>query len=262
MKTPYNEFLNFAADIAQVAGDIQKEYFRSKKFGITEKGNAFDVVTTADKESESIICSMIHMKYPSHSILSEESGLFQADAEYQWVIDPLDGTTNFSSGLPLFNVSIGLKHNGTTVAGVVLAPALNELFYAEKGKGAWLNGKRIKVKPQRSLEHSVISTGFPYDKALTDDNNLGNVARVLPHVRGLRRLGSAAIDICYVAAGFLDGYWEIALHEWDVCAASLIATEAGATVTPLRNDRDVSLMVTTPGIHDKLRALLLPPPID
>ncbi|MBR1544036.1 MAG: inositol monophosphatase [Muribaculaceae bacterium] len=257
----YDKLLEFAISLAKQAGEIQLSYFRDKNLSISTKQNDFDIVTAADKASEKIISGGIRLTYPTHSILSEESGLTDSDtSEYLWVVDPLDGTTNFSAGLPLFNVSIGVKHKGETVVGVVYAPYLGELFTAVKGRGAFLNGERIHASEETSLSRSVITTGFPYDKAVNKDNNLDNVERVLPVVRGLRRLGSAALDISYVAAGFLDGFWELALHEWDVCAATLIATEAGARVESLRPDRIVSIVVAPEGIFGQLRALLAPKP--
>lgn len=255
----YDKILADAISFAKEAGKVQLSLFRSKTLGITTKQNDFDIVTEADKAAERIIKGGIQSKYPTHSILSEESGLTQEGNEFQWVIDPLDGTTNFSAGLPLFNISIGIRHNGKTVAGVVYAPYLGELFSAVVGKGAYLNGNPVSVSHKSSLSQCVIATGFPYDKAVNPDNNLDNVERVLPEVRGLRRLGSAALDISYVAAGFLDGFWELGLREWDVCAASLIAAEAGAVVQSLRPDRNISLVVAPQEIFGQLRALLAPP---
>ena len=168
------------------------------------------------------------------------------------VIDPLDGTTNYSQGLPIFTVSIGLQCKGETVLGVVYAPYLNELYEACKGKGAMLNGCSIHVSGKNDTQESVVSTGFPIDKDRNPDNNLDNLARILPMVRGVRRQGSAAFDLCCVAAGILDGYWEFNLHLWDVCAGILIVTEAGGTVRSFREDRNVSIVTGTPAIVEKL----------
>lgn len=245
-----------AMDMAHKAGNIQMEMFRSGHLSIVTKQNAYDVVTAADKASEALIVDSINELYPDHSILSEESGLHEGDAEWQWVIDPLDGTTNYSNGLPIFNVSIGTKHYGETVVGVVYAPALGEMFHAIKGHGAFLNGKAITCSDKTSLEEAVLSTGFPYDKAVNPDNNIDRASRVIPVVRGLRRLGSAALDISYVGAGFLDGYWEMSLNEWDVCAALLIASEAGAQWSDFRTDRNRSVIVTSPGIYNELYKLI------
>ena len=175
---------------------------------------------------------------------------------YRWVIDPLDGTTNYSQGLPMFSVSIGIEHCGETVIGVVFAPYLNELFHAVKGEGAFLNGNPVKVSGKSALGHSVVATGFPVDKDTNPDNNLDNVARIMPKVRGLRRLGSAAMDLCYTAAGFLDGYWEMNLHRWDVSAGLLILEEAGGRFSHFRDDRNVSIVAGTPAIHDMLFPML------
>ena len=241
---------------AKEAGEIQLKYFRSKNLKINTKLNESDVVTVADKESEAVIISHIHATYPGHSILSEESAPEEHSSDYQWVIDPLDGTTNFSSGLPQFCVSIGLRYKGKTIMGVVYAPYLGELYTAVAGEGAYLNGNRIHCSEETDIHRAVVSTGFPVDKGVTPDNNLDNVARIMPLVRGLRRMGAAAVDICSVAAGFLDGYWEINLHEWDVCAGLLIAEEAGAAYHFFRNDRNVSVMVAAPEIAKIIRPLL------
>lgn len=251
-----DKILRDAMEMARRAGEIQMKLYRSGHLDIVTKQNAYDVVTAADKASEKLIVETINRLYPTHSILSEESGLHDGDNEWQWVIDPLDGTTNYSNGLPVFNVSIGVKHRGETVVGVVFAPALGEMFHAVKGGGAFLNGKPIRCSGKTRLEEAVLSTGFPYDKAVNPDNNIDRAARVIPVVRGLRRLGSAALDISYVGAGFLDGYWEMSLNEWDVCAGLLIASEAGATWSDFRTDRNRSVIVAAPGIYDQLNALV------
>ena len=241
---------------ARRAGKVQLEYFRTSNLGITTKLNDSDIVTVADKLSEEAIIDFVHEHYPNHSILSEESGSELHESDYEWVIDPLDGTTNFSSGLPTFCVSIGIRYKGTTVVGVVYAPYLDELFHAVRGEGAYLNGKAIAVSGKSDIHKSVVSTGFPVDKNVSADNNMDNVERVLPLVRGLRRFGAAAVDICYVAAGLLDAYWELNLHEWDVCAGLLIAEEAGAEIEHFRTDRNVSVLVATPAIAKVISPLL------
>lgn len=251
-----DDLLIDAIEYAHKAGNIQLGYFRSKHLHIDTKLNQSDIVTDADKASEDIVIESIHEKYPSHSILSEECGAKKRDSDYEWVIDPLDGTTNFTSGLPQFSVSIGIKYKGETIVGVVFAPYLHELFHAVKGEGAFLNGVPISVSDKTDLAQSVVCTGFPVDKGTNSDNNLDNVERVLPLVRGLRRLGSAAIDISYVAAGILDAFWELNLHEWDVCAGLLIAREAGATAWHFRDDRNVSILVGTPAIERAVAPLL------
>ena len=249
----YTTVLQHAIAMAKQAGDIQLSLFRSRELNIATKQNDFDVVTTADKASERAIVDFINDIYPDHSILTEESGLsLRGNTAWEWVIDPLDGTTNYSAGLPWFNVSIGVKHHGQTVVGVVYAPRLGELFTAVKGGGAWLNGQRIAPSETPSLTKAVVATGFPYDKAVNPDNNLDNFERIMPVVRGLRRLGSAALDICYVAAGFLDAYWEMNLNEWDVCAAMLIAHEAGAWAARFRPDRNWSILAANQALAPAL----------
>ena len=251
-----SELLSNCLAMAKEAGKIQMELFRSSHLNIRTKYNESDVVTDADKRSEQLIISTIKAKYPTHSILSEESGASTCNSDYRWVIDPLDGTTSYSNGLPHFSVSIGVEYRGETIVGVVFAPYLNECFYVVKGEGAYLNGKRITPGNKTSLRQAVVATGFPVDKDTTSDNNLDNFSRVLPRVRDVRRLGSAAIDTCYVAAGFLDAYWELNLHEWDVCAALLIAKESGAKVDNFRHDRNISILVASPTLMPLIRPLI------
>lgn len=251
-----SEILSDCIEWAREAGRVQLDFFRSGNLNIQTKFNKSDVVTDADKKSEQVIISQIRKKYPTHSILSEESGESFNDSDYLWVIDPLDGTTNFSCGLPEFSVSIGVQYKGKTIVGVVFAPYLNELFHAIKGQGAFLNGKPIRASFKSDIQEAVIATGFPVDKNITNDNNLDNFSKVLPLVRDMRRLGSAAVDISYVACGVLDAYWELNLHEWDVCAGLMIAEEAGAKIDYFRSDRNVSVLVAGPKMMEKVSPLL------
>lgn len=259
MNSMYDEFLEFAVQMAKGAGGIQLSYFRGDDLSIRTKSNVYDVVTRADEESEEYIAKAITACYPDHAILGEEGGSRgNASGDYRWVVDPLDGTTNYSQGLPLFTVSIALQYKGETIAGVVYAPYLKELFTATKGGGAYLETvlrtpERLRVGQKQTLSTSVIATGFPYDKDVNPDNNSDNVARIIPHVRDVRRLGSAAYDICCVAAGLLDGYWELALHEWDVCAADLILREAGGVISDLREDRGISMIAGNKTIVGEIR---------
>lgn len=203
----YDELLKFAVQLAKAAGGIQLAYFRGDRLSIETKSNVYDVVTRADMESEELIAGMIAERYPDHAILGEEGGCRgNAASDWRWVVDPLDGTTNYSQGLPLFTVSIALQYRGETIVGVVYAPYLNELFTATKGGGAYLQyasrePERIRVGEKQTLATSVIASGFPYDKDVNPDNNSDNVARIIPYVRDVRRLGSAAYDISCVAAG-------------------------------------------------------------
>lgn len=239
----YSKFLAEATKWAIEAGEVQLEYFRSSVLRSNTKQNDFDVVTEADKSSEKLIMESIARTFPDHGILSEESGeAGKCNSEWRWVIDPLDGTTNFSKGLPVFSVSIALEHNGEIVVGVVYAPYLHDLFQAAKGCGATLNGEYIHCKANRDLPTMVVATGMPYDRAMNPDNNLDNIARVCTKVRGTRRMGSAAIDLCYTAAGFFDAYWELNLNPWDVAAGALMMKEAGGTVRSIRDNRNISII--------------------
>lgn len=248
---PYSDLLEAARHMALEAGKLQLAYFRAGGLPTDTKTNESDIVTEADRASEAVILERLKRDFPDHAVLSEESGEAGCqDAEYRWVIDPLDGTTNFRSGLPYFSVSIAVQHMGHTVAGVVYAPYLGEMFCAVKGGGATLNGKPISPSAITSLNRAVLATGFPVDKDINPDNNLDNVQRLLPSVRGLRRLGSAAMDICYTAAGFLEGYWEMNLHEWDVAAGLLVAKESGCETGEFREGRNLSILVATPALYE------------
>lgn len=246
------QLLRQACAIAKEAGKIQLGLFRKPALDISTKLSDADIVTIADRRSESVILQAIADAHPEHAILSEESGENASDSPFRWVIDPLDGTTNFAAGLPLFSVSIAIEYMGQAIAGVVYAPYLDEMFTAIRGRGAMLNGAPIHCSDNKILSRAVISTGFPVDKSTNPDNNLDNVSRILPDIRGLRRLGSAAIDISYVGAGFLDGYWELNLHHWDVAAARLIAEEAGARTALFRQGRGLSVVAASPDIFTQI----------
>ncbi len=251
-----SQWLASARQMAREAGEVLTGFFRRRDLSIEDKGSAYDIVTEADKGSERIILDHIHRFYPDHAILSEESGDDHRQACCQWVIDPLDGTVNYSAGLATYCISIGLKVDGVTRMGYVYAPTLGEEFFAIKGKGAYGPYGRLQAKSTTELQRAVISTGFPYDKATNPDNNLERFAQVMPRVRGIRRLGSAAMDLCYVAAGWLDGYWELNLKEWDACAGELIALEAGAVVKRYRNNHGICILAACPGIAPQLLELV------
>ena len=246
------QWLQSACLMGREAGEVLKHYFRRRDLNIEDKGSAYDIVTEADKASERIIIDHLHSQYPDHAILSEESGDDHRHAQCQWVIDPLDGTVNYSAGLATYCISIGLKVDGETRMGYVYAPTLDEEFYAIRGKGSYGPYGRLRAKDTTELQRAVVSTGFPYDKATNPDNNLDRFAQVMPRVRGIRRLGSAAMDLCYVAAGWLDAYWELNLKDWDACAGELIALEAGATVKRYRNDHGICIFAACPGIAPTL----------
>lgn len=255
----FEEYLDFAVGMAREAGRIQLSYFRGDDLAMKTKSNVSDVVTRADRESEELIVRSILERYPTHAILGEEGGARgDAASEWRWVVDPLDGTTNYSQGLPVFCVSIALQYRGETVVGVVYAPYLRELFTAVRGGGAWCrrgDGEpvRLHVSTKQRLDCSVVATGFPYDKSENPDNNSDNVARILPHVRDVRWMGAAAYDLSCVAAAMLDGFWELNLHEWDVCAASLLVIEAGGVVESLRADRGVSPVAGSAALVEQMK---------
>lgn len=225
---------------------------------IRKKG-AIDLVTDADVESEAAIIDTITRAFPDHGILAEESGAHDGSGG-RWIVDPLDGTTNFAHNLPLFCVSIAFADKGDILAGFVLAPLLNELFVAVKGQGARLNGKPIAVSSTPTLADSLLVTGFPYDHQTGFDAMIGRFARSLTATQGVRRLGSAALDLCYVASGRFDGFWEQHLKPWDTAAGLIVAAEAGARTTVFSGAPyaiDQPEIVSSNGvIHDDLLNLL------
>lgn len=220
-----------ASDIALRAGEALMQYYgHSHQEKI--KQNVFDIVTEGDRAAEAVIVPALHAAFPDHHVVSEESGdtgATAADAEYFWHIDPIDGTSNFASNLPLFSVSIGMSdRNHRPLVGVVLNPVYNELFSAAAGHGATLNGKPLRVSNTTTLDRAMLATGFPYNFSLDrSDNNLREWVEFTLRARGLRRFGSAALELCFIAAGRLDGYWERHLHSWDIMAGLLIVQEAG-----------------------------------
>ena len=222
--------LNFAINTARDAGQILLEKY-GRKHQITKKGD-INLVTEADLASEKLIIERIKSYYPKHSILAEESGnaVVMGDSTWKWIIDPLDGTTNFAHDYPCFCVTLALEHNGEIVIGVTFDPTRNELFAAEKGQGATLNNKPIRVSETENLGDSLIVTGFPYDFKQKDDF-ARHLTDFLLNSRGVRRDGSAAIDMAYVACGRFDGFWEEGLNAWDVAAGVLLIEESGGSVT-------------------------------
>ena len=253
MEINLQDALERAAAWAREVGGMQVRCFRGNDLGIETKSNAYDVVTRVDRQSESMLLERIAAAYPGHAVLGEESGEHRSDSDYLWVVDPLDGTNNYSQGLPVFTVSIGLRYRGETVMGVVYAPYFNEMYTALRGGGAFLDGRRLRVGEKDMLKYCVLGTGFPYDKDVNPANNADNLSRILPHIRGVRRMGSAAYDLCCVAAGFLDGYWELCLHEWDVCAGLLILEEAGGVAEPFRADRGINLVAGNPAVVARMK---------
>ena len=217
-------------NIAKEAGEIVREGF-GKKVKIEYKSNETNLVTEIDKASEKHITDFIRKKYPGHDILAEEGSEKKSGSEYLWVVDPLDGTTNFAHGLPIFSVSIGLQRNGKTISGVVYDVMQDITYFAEEGAGAFANSERIKVSLNDKINHSVLVTGFPYNINENPEHALEKFSALTRRARAIRRLGSAALDLCYVAKGVFDGFWEVYLHPWDFCAGMLIVEEAGGMVT-------------------------------
>ena len=225
--------------IAKEAGQIVREGF-NKNLKIEYKSNDSDLVTNIDKASEKLITDFIKKKYPSHGILAEEGGSIKNSSEYIWVVDPLDGTVNFAHGLPIFSISIGLQKDGKTIAGVVYDIPNDVLYSAEKDGGAYSNNEKIRVSENSNIAHSILVTGFPYNIRENPYNALEKFVALTKASRGMRRLGSAAIDFCYVAKGVFDGFWEVYLNPWDICAGKLIVEEAGGRVTDFNNN-DISI---------------------
>jgi len=225
--------LTIAVKAARQAGSIINRAARSGGEQAFTRKRHNDFVTEVDKAAEAAIISTLHHAFPDHAILAEESGR-HGDAEFLWIIDPLDGTTNFIHGFPQFAVSIGLQHKGVLTQGVVYDPWKNELFTASRGSGAFLNDKRIRVSRCLNLRDALLGTGFPFRGEESLDEYLGMFRAMTMKTAGLRRAGAAALDLAYVACGRLDGFWEIGLHPWDIAAGALLITEAGGMVADLQ----------------------------
>ncbi len=245
--------------ISKEAGSLIRNAFGTN-FKIEFKTNESNLVTEVDKASEKLITGFVKKKFPSHGILAEEGSSFNKESEFLWVIDPIDGTTNFAHGLPIFSVSIGVQKNGKTIAGVVY-DVMNDITYsAELGSGAFANSEKISVSKNDKLSRSVLVTGFPYNIAENPENALGKFVALTTVARGVRRLGSAAIDFCYLARGVFDGFWEVQLHPWDVCAGKLIAEEAGGLVTDFNgNQIDIyseKFLATNGLIHNEIMEIM------
>jgi myo-inositol-1(or 4)-monophosphatase len=245
--------------LARRAGKLVRDGF-DKKHEVSYKG-VIDLVTEVDRASETLLLEEIRGRWPEDMIMAEESGLSQGDKQHFWYVDPLDGTVNYAHHIPIFSVSLAWAREGKVVLGVVFDPIHDELFSAERGKGARLNGHRIHVSDARELAKSLLVTGFPYDAWDTEHDNFANFVRLSKMTQGVRRFGSAALDACWVAAGRFDGFWEMSLHSWDVAAGGLIAEEAGATVTNTTGGPDYltspqSVIAAAPAIHGLIQEQL------
>ena len=241
--------------LAREAGAILRAGY-NKEHQVNYKG-VIDLVTEVDHESEAFLLGEIQGKFPDHHIFAEESGVIVGNDEHIWFIDPIDGTVNYAHHIPIFCVSIAYASQGRMMLGVVYDPMRDELFAAEQGKGAHLNGKSIHTSAATELQRSLLVTGFPYDAWNTSQDNFANFVHFAKLTQGVRRLGSAALDLCYVAAGRFDGFWEMTLKPWDIAAGGLIAEEAGARVTSISGDPDYisppqSVVAAGPGVHDKI----------
>ncbi|AHF16286.1 inositol monophosphatase family protein [Niabella soli] len=238
------------------AGAAELTRYFQKSFSIEHKEGRNNLVTDADHASEKAIIEMIRAHYPDHFILTEESGELATRSEYKWIIDPLDGTINFAHGLPINCVSIGVEYNGEMILGMVYNPHMDELFFAEKGKGATLNGQPIKVSSETNAMQSCLATGFPYVYINTENGPLQVFERFIKEGVPVRRLGAAAIDLCWVAAGRFDGFYEHKLQAWDSAAGYLIVEEAGGKVTDFNGDKyspyQHRILATNGLIHEQM----------
>lgn len=254
------QFLDVAILAAKKAGQVHKKYFNTD-IEIKTKKDSFDLVTVADIDAEAVIVSVIREYFPDHNFWAEENKYEKTASEYTWIVDPLDGTNNFSCGLPIFCASIALAKGTEVIAGAVYDCSRDELFSAEKNSGAYLNEKRINVSRIDKLSQALLITGFYYDRG---EKMLGNLERIkqffLKDILGLRRLGAAALDLCYIGCGRASGFWEFELNVWDFAAAKLIIEEAGGKVSTKEGSGvslEKSYVVASNGkIHDKMLEVL------
>ncbi len=242
------------------AGAAQLQYFFTREFQIAEKEGVNNLVTEADHAAEKAIIDVIRSTFPDHYILSEETGTQPTNSDIKWIIDPIDGTVNFANHIPICAVSIGVEKNGEMILGAVYNPLMNELFVAERGAGATLNGKPVKVTTKATLPKSCLVTGFPYSYTESPNSPLQVVSRLIKAGIPVRRLGSAAIDLCWVAAGRFDGFYEHHLEAWDSAAGFLMVQEAGGLVTDfdgnLFSPYQPHIIATNGQLHEALRAVI------
>ena len=247
--------LPYVENLARQAGEILRAGY-NKEHQVGYKG-VIDLVTEVDHQSEAFLLGQVQKNFPGHHIFSEETGIIQGSDEHIWYIDPLDGTVNYAHHIPIFCVSIAYASHGTLVLGAVYDPMRDEMFTAERTQGAYLNGQPARVSLTTELQKSLLVTGFPYDAWNTPQDNFASFVKFSKLSQGVRRLGSAALDLCYVAAGRFDGFWELALNPWDVAAGGLICEEAGARVTNVEGGADYlsspqSVIACTPGVHSRM----------
>jgi len=249
------DYMSVALKAVEEAGAVLLEYYQRLSELKAELKNPNDYVTEADTASEMVIVETIKSSFPDHTIVAEESGVFEKEEKFRWYIDPLDGTKNFIQGLQMFSISVALEVSGELVVGVVHAPVLNETFTAEKGSGAYLNGERIRVS-NRSFETAMIATGFPFRAKEFLDDYLKSFREIFLSVSAVRRCGSAALDLAYTARGIFDGFWEMALSPWDISAGVLLIEEAGGKVSDFKGGRNFlksgNIVGASPNVYPKL----------
>ncbi len=260
MRNKPSELLQFTIDLAKSAGKIHMQYFGNLP-NIDSKSSKIDLVSKADIKSNQYIVDSIQSQYPNHSILSEEMPEYSGDSKYQWIIDPLDGTTNFVHNLPIFSCSIGLKKDNKTILGVVHNPAADKCFYAEEGKGAFLNDKQIKCTSSNTLGDCLLATGFPYKHDDKYDLSFKIFKEFYDKTRGIRRLGAASLDLCFVAMGRFDGFYEYGLKPWDVCAGEIIVAESNGIVSDWDGYNEVPkdasrILASNKYIHNEMSKIL------
>ncbi|OGA52647.1 MAG: inositol monophosphatase [Betaproteobacteria bacterium RIFCSPLOWO2_12_FULL_62_58] len=253
--------LNIAVKAARRAGSIINRATRNLDIVAVKEKAANDYVSDVDREAEHAIIRTLLEAYPDHSILAEESGA-AGKSEYQWIVDPLDGTTNFLHGFPQYAVSIALSHRGIVTQAVIYDPARNDLFTATRGRGAYLNDQRIRVSKRIQLKSSLIGTGFPFRQFEHIDAYFAMLRDMMKNTAGVRRPGAAALDLAYVAAGRLDGFWELGLSSWDMAAGALLITEAGGLVGDLEGNNEYmtsgNIVAGTPKVFVALLRLIAP----
>lgn len=254
----WRDYLHVAIEAALAAGRYQRYRFASQ-IDVAMKGDK-NLVTEVDRDSERLIVERILARFPQHDILAEEGEYPRGNSRFRWIIDPLDGTTNYAHGFPWFCVSIALEADGVLRAGVIYNPMSDELFTAAEGGGAFLNGRPLSVSRRSPLGETLLGTGFPYDCASDPANNFSNFIAFQKAARGIRRAGAAALDLAYVAAGRLDGFWELKLKPWDVAAGVLLVHEAGGTVTGFDGSpydiADHRILASNGKIHGEMVATL------
>lgn len=252
--------LDFAIRLARQAGQLLADRLGTRINVSSKGGESINLVTEVDLASEQLIREAIATHYPRHQVLAEEGGLNEKASDYRWVVDPLDGTTNYAHGYPVFAVSIGLEYKGEIILGVVYDPTRDEMFAAERGAGSMLNNRPIRVSQTEKLGSSMLSTGFPYNIRTSELTNLDNWSRFAMTAQAIRRDGAAAIDLCYVACGRYDGFWELNLSPWDTAAGGLIVTEAGGQLSDFKGNEFSNYrpeVVASNGlIHDEMLAVL------